>query len=615
MTKNQKRQLEKRSTNYFLLPIAIVLIIIPLVIREFIFSPSITKEAWFPNANIASDYFLFYKGIILIGIGLLMGAILLYRQICSQQKPFAKFQTWQFCLLIYAVFVLLSTFTSSYRSICFNGTYEQFETTLVLLTYCLLTWYAYSVVDTEKDIKILLRYLYYGIAMMTGVGLLQLIGADPITTDFGKYIIAADKSKEAIDAMRFNFEKNRVYMTLLNPNYVGVYAALLFPITMGLTILLKKPYARIISALGSLLLVVSVFGSQSKTGLIVIGITSIILIVVLRNRIFSNKRVFITLVSLFAIILVGFFVINAIQGNTYLTSIKNAFSTNKDLKSLEEIETRGDYIHILYNGKVVQLRCELDEEGKVDFSVTDSEGTPYKVRYDDSTMTFTLADEVFNSLSVTPIFLNQDGVFGCEVMIDNKPWYFKSRTDSEGYGYMNKYGRFDQIKTADAMLFEDYEQVFTGRGYLWSRTLPLLKDYILVGLGPSTFVYAFPQDDYVGKYNNGFDSQVVTKPHNLYLQMAIETGLVSCITFIILCILYILQCVRVYRKSQLHRLVEQMGVLICVGVIGYMISGIINDSNVGVAPIFWVLLGVGFACNRIVCSEEARKKKIEAMEV
>jgi O-antigen ligase len=180
---------------------------------------------------------------------------------------------------------------------------------------------------------------------------------------------------------------------------------------------------------------------------------------------------------------------------------------------------------------------------------------------------------------------------------------------------MNKYGKFDQIKTASSMLFENHEQLFTGRGYLWSRTLPLLKDYIFVGSGPSTFVYAFPQNDYVGKYNNNFDSQVVTKPHNLYLQIAVETGLLSCIAFISLCVMYVVQTILTFRKSRLETIVDQMGVLICIGVVGYMVSGIINDSNVGVAPIFWILLGVGFACNKIIRTEQSRKKKIEAMDI
>lgn len=612
-----KRKTNKKvHSNIFLLPLAFAIIIIPLLVYEHVFSPTIVQEPWFPNASLTSDYFLFYKGIFLTIIGFFLIVILLYRKFATKQKKSTTtLQLWYIPLFLYATLIIISTLASSYNAVSLNGTYEQFETVLVLLTYCLLLYYSYHVVRTEQEVEAITRYLFIGIGIMTGIGLLQLFGLDPIASNWGKYLISADKSKEAIDAMSFNFEKNRVYMTLLNPNYVGVYASLLFPITMGLTILLSQKKKKIISFILSFLLIIAVFGSQSKTGLIILAGTGLMIVIILRKRLFANKKIIAILGTSFALIVIGFFIVNSIQNNAYTNSLKNAFTQKENKNVLEEIETTNDYIFIKYNGKTVHLRCELNSEGKVEFSAVDESGNDYKVNYDDATMTFALADDAFNSLSITPIFLNQDGIFGCEVVIDNTTWYFKSRTDTEGYSYMNKYGRFDQIKTADSMLFENHEQLFTGRGYLWSRTLPLLKDYIFVGSGPSTFVYAFPQNDYVGKYNNNFDSQVVTKPHNLYLQIAVETGLLSCIAFISLCVMYIVQTILTFRKSRLETIVEQMGVLICIGVVGYMVSGIINDSNVGVAPIFWILLGVGFACNKIIRTEQSRKKKIEAMDI
>lgn len=618
MFSSYKRKTNKKvhRNNIFLFPLAFVVIIIPLLVYEHVFSPTIVEKPWFPNASLASDYFLFYKSIFLTIIGFFLIVILLFRTFLSKPKISNNtFQMWLIPLFLYATLIIISALASSYNYVSLNGTYEQFETVLVLVTYCLLLYYSYSVVRTDKDVQTIARYLFIGIAIMTAIGLLQLFGLDPIASTWGKYLISADKSQEAIDAMSFNFEKNRVYMTLLNPNYVGVYASLLFPITMGLSILLVEKNKKIISCVLSFLLVIAVFGSQSKTGLLILAGTSVMIVIILRRKLFSNKKITAILGASFVLIVAGFFIVNAIQNNSYTNSLKNAFTQKELMYVLEEIETTNDYILIKYNEKTVHLRCELDSGGKVEFSAVDESDNAYKVNYDDGTMTFTLADEAFNSLSITPILLNQDGVFGCEVIIDNNTWYFKSRTDTEGYAFMNKYGKLDQIKTADSMLFKNHEQLFTGRGYLWSRTLPLLKDYIFIGSGPSTFVYTFPQNDYVSKFNNNFDSQVVTKPHNLYLQIAVETGLVSCIAFISLCAMYIIQTILTFRKSSLETIVEQMGVLICVGVIGYLVSGIINDSNIGVAPIFWILLGVGFACNRIIRTEQARKKKIEAMDI
>lgn len=604
----------KRKRNNLLMPLAFVLIIVPLIIHEYIFSPQITNEAWFPDANILSDYFMFYKGMALTAIGFLLVVILLFKQFASKQKPFSNWQVWQFPLVIYVGFVIISSLVSPYSSISWNGSYEQFETALVLLAYCILTFYAYYVIKSEQDIQYIIRCLYIGISIMTVLGLLQLVGLDPITSTVGKYIISADKSKEAIDAMQMNFEHNRVYLTLFNPNYVGVYASLLFPITLGLAIMVKDKKNKIISLILSILLAISVFGSQSKTGLVILLGTLVLVVLVLHRKIFANKMIIIAMCTAVIILIAGFFAVNAMQDNAYLNSIKNALTQTNTTTTLQSITTKNDYVEIVYKNQTLYLRCELNSENKIDFSITDKEGTTFKCNYDDATMTFTIADDTLNTISAKPIFLSQDGIFGCELVIENYTWYIKSKTDTEGYSYMNKYGKFDQLVTPASFGFENQGSLFTGRGYLWSRTLPLIKDNIFVGQGPNTFVYAFPQNDYVGKYNNNFDSQVVTKPHNLYLQMSIETGLVSCLAFIALCLIFIMQCIKTYRKSNLETLTEQIGALSAISVVGYMVSGLINDSNIGVAPIFWILIGLGFACNRIVKLDKERKLRLTKMD-
>lgn len=603
-----------RKLNYLLIPLAVVIILLPLIVHEYKFNPGISSESWFASDVIASDYFLFYKMILLTVVGVISLVILLYMQGTSTDKPFSL-HIWYIPLVIYAVLSIISAIVSKHSSAAWNGSYEQFDTVFVLLSYCILTLYSFYVINSHEDVQSILKFLYISITILTLIGLLQLLGADPFATRLGKYLISVDKSKESIDAMTFTFEKNRVYMTLFNPNYVGVFASLLFPITMGMTILLKNKKFKIISGILSVLLTICVFGSQSKTGLLTLIGTSVLVLVVVRKKLFKNKKSIIIIMGTLVVIIASFFIVNAMQNNTYLNSIKNAFIQKDQVHTLESIETKEDYVLIKYNGKEMRIRCLLNSEEQIDFTVTDENEVKYDVSFDNETMKFTLVDPIFNSMTIMPAFLGDESTFGFEVMIDNKEWYFKSKNDSEGYSYLNKYNKFEQIVSAPTSLFTNHESIFTGRGYIWSRTIPLLKDYILTGSGPNTFVYEFPQNDYVGKYNNGFDSQLVTKPHNLYLQMAVETGMISCIAFIALCIMYIIHSYITFKKSALETLAEQMGVLICVSVVGYMVSGLINDSTIGVAPIFWILLGVGFACNKIIRSEQARKKKIESLEI
>lgn len=604
-----------KKSKGLLIPLILVLTILPLIVHEYNFAPEISKQSWFISNVVASDYFLFYKSILLTGIGFLMLAILLYKQFATKDKPSRYLQVWCIPLGIYAVFVLLSGAVSSHSSVSFNGSYEQFETVLVLLSYCILAFYAYWVTESQEDVQILLKWAYIGISIIILIGLLQLLGADPFATTIGKWLISSDKSKEAIDAMTFSFEKNRIYMTLFNPNYVGVLATIFFPITMGLAIVSTDKKKKILNVLLSLLLLVMVFGAQSKTGLITLVGTGILVLIVLHKKIIRNKKNVVVIVGAFMLAVITFFVVNGMQNNAYVDRIKNAFTAKDVTHTLEGIDTTDDYILIRYKNVPLYVRCFLDTDGNIDFSVCDKDNNKYDLSYDDTSMQFSLTDPTFESLKFMPAYLGDETIFGCQILIDNKEWNFKSRTDTEGYQYLNGYGNLDQIKTAPASLFTNHESIFTGRGYIWSRSIPLLKNYLFTGIGPNAYVYAFPQNDYVGKFNNSFDNQLVTKPHNMYLQMFIETGMPSCVAFIVLCCMYIGYAWKTFRKTRLETLTDQVGALASISVIGYMVSGIINDYNVGVTPFFWIVLGIGFACININQKALARKEKLAKMNL
>lgn len=157
---------------------------------------------------------------------------------------------------------------------------------------------------------------------------------------------------------------------------------------------------------------------------------------------------------------------------------------------------------------------------------------------------------------------------------------------------------------ADHIGFEGKEKIGSSRGYIWSRTLPLLKNCLITGYGPDTYTYVFPQNDVLAKYysysqfNEGFYI-TVDKPHNMYLQIFYSSGLISLLAFLGIMIFYLVDCFRLYAWKREYRMEQVMGISVMLGVVGYLAAGLFNDSIVGVAPVFWILLGVGAALNTI----------------
>jgi hypothetical protein len=52
---------------------------------------------------------------------------------------------------------------------------------------------------------------------------------------------------------------------------------------------------------------------------------------------------------------------------------------------------------------------------------------------------------------------------------------------------------------------------------------------------------------------------------------------------------------------------ERWGAGIFVADICFLIVSILNDSTIGVSIIYWTLLGIGYACNRMILNPEEEK--------
>ena len=185
------------------------------------------------------------------------------------------------------------------------------------------------------------------------------------------------------------------------------------------------------------------------------------------------------------------------------------------------------------------------------------------------------------------LFMNKKGV----------DWNFAKKGLDGAWGYVTQFGKIDEIKEADAV-GKGHERALSGRGYIWGRTIPLLPGHLLIGTGPDTFIEAFPQNDYVKRYNTSARMlrEIPSKAHSLYLQSAVQTGVMSVICLILFWVCYLKESICLYWK---HNNQNYIGMACCVSVGSYLIMGIMNDSNLATAPVFWGILGLGMAANQI----------------
>ena len=153
---------------------------------------------------------------------------------------------------------------------------------------------------------------------------------------------------------------------------------------------------------------------------------------------------------------------------------------------------------------------------------------------------------------------------------------------------------------APSIGFEGKEKLGSARGYIWSRSLPVMLEKPIVGHGADTFFAEFPQGDLLGKlYSYGTTQMIVDKPHNLYLQIGINHSIIALLAFLAMVLAYIIDSFKLYALRKEYCSQQIVGTAITLAIIGYLGAGFFNDSIVSVAPIFWTLLGVGIAVNQL----------------
>jgi hypothetical protein len=300
---------------------------------------------------------------------------------------------------------------------------------------------------------------------------------------------------------------------------------------------------------------------------------------------------------------------NKANDNILLQQVKKATDLKKSKVNLEDIQTLDDEVIITYKGHRMHISYDISSDGYADLSLSDDKGLDILRKYNPEKNRFIILDERFKGIAIGPALF--DNYICFVVRIDEHNWFFTNQYLDNSYYYINRFGNFDKIIEAPSAIFTGYEQYASGRGYIWSRSFPLLKKYFFIGSGADTYTIAFPQQDYVNLYNYGYADQLLTKPHNMYLQMGVQTGVLSLIAFLSFYAMYFISSIKLYIKGRFKSLYARLGAAILISTFSYMVVGITNDSSITVAPLFWALIGLGIVVNKLarpLIGEEAAGK-------
>lgn len=595
----KQTQIKQESKTLFWLPILLILAVVPLITIIHMYDNGIGKEAWASSSSTIYDFFLYYKSRILMILGLAAAALIGYRLLNGDKGNFTASNSWIHLLPvgIYGVFSLASALFADHPEEAFFGGYEQFEGVLVLLVYCVTFLLVYGYVQTEKTVNLLLNALIIGSFAVSVLGMFQAFKLDWIQSDWAHGLLTSELAGSGTFNISLNFGLGMAYATLHNPNYVGSYVAVALPVTAALSFWAKGTLFRGLSIVSCICQLIMLYASQSFTGFIGIGGAIVVVLIFLfpyaRKHWIPSLCVAVACIAGIAVVLVS------------RPSLLDRFlhdDGGKSVYSIQSIQTKKDSFKILTSsGKTIVGKID-PKSGIQNVTLTDQNGKNLssKKRTDN---VLTLTEKGYEKIQFAPsvVQLNKENnttLEGLQIRADGKNWNLVQKDGK--IQYYTLLGKFDTLKDIDSFGFENNYDFATRRGYIWSRTLPMLPSTILFGIGQDNFLYQFPNNDYVGKINCSFDAQIITKPHNMYLQIWVQDGMFACLALIALYIMLAAGTLKNCWNSQKKTVLQKLSIAILCSTSGYMITGLANDATICVAPVFWILMALGFVVNGLV---------------
>lgn len=608
--KNKKIEISINENPYIkymlLFPIILMIALVPIILRMKVnaLAPEI---AVFWTGNIQTDLFCYTKTklIIIISVMMLFNAFFFFDKKLIKDKLFLK----KILILtgIFGIISILSVFTSDYKSVAVWGAPERYEGVVIHLCYMIMFVYTYFVILAQKDITFIRNSIFVLVIILSILGISQILNKDLLNTELARAFIVPNEYKDNLTATS---TAGLVYMTLMNPNYVGSYASIVIPFLTIMAISREEKIGiRILSAVLATLTLFILVKSNSQAGLVGVGVGLLAVIVISFNDIFANKKILVVL-SIFLICVI--FGANILSKGLLFENTADIFNDAKSLfvKDYEHDPTYGLPIYdVKTEGNKAEIftaygKLEMTVKTALNIEFKDDKGNVVNYNYNEVERSYTLGSP-FEKIMILLGDVSNSEYMQIAVHSEGKTYYLLEWVKGDGIYLVDaSLNRYETI-VAPHIGFEGSEKVGSMRGYIWSRTLPLVLEKPILGYGPDNFITAFPIYDVAAKtyaYDTPF--MIVDKPHNIYLLYAINSGLGALVVMLILWGMYIVTSFKKYAFKREYSKSDYYAIACTTAIVGYLAAGFFNDSVPVIAPVFWVILGTGYALNEINKNKE-----------
>lgn len=534
------------------------------------------EKMLFISVDGVTDCFLYSKSVVTIFVAVLLLVLMTIKVLVYKEKILEmsdiKDRIVLICVCVYSACTIISCILSKYKIIALYGGSNSFEGTYVLLSYMIIFIASVCIFKTQRENGNLKKK----IEVLTLVQCIILITLTVIEYFY--------KSIYSIFLNNYTYKRDNFMLTLTfyNPTYCAAFILLLMPFCMYFIYAAECIWKRLLWYFLSCFSLVCIILTKSTAGFYLCILEIAIFIITIIVTTFINKIYKRTLIGLLECLVIFIITILMCQVSgievidaTHYASVNRTDAIHKqDFYMITDIEAYSD--KVILSGTDSIICAEFDMDNNLVFK--DSNDEIIDVTIDGNIIYF---PENYHNITAgmenDSLWFNLGYKGKIYFKINNEIFYPRLVDgsivrDISGSGYI---GKFDNL--------------FTGRGYIWRSSLNILKNTIIFGHGAGTYEMYFKQFDYVGLLNSqGNVDLIIDKPHNWYIQMACNQGWLAMIAEV--CIIVV---VLVYALKNIIILKDIGNITIpaVIGIFVFCVFEMLTDSNITVNSVMWVVLG------------------------
>lgn len=503
------------------------------------------------------------------------------------------------------LFASLSFAFSKNREVAFWGVHTEYEGYLALISYLAVCLFGIYYMRKDDAIELLKGFVTIISIVAGALCCVELLWKPILEFRLVQHLISSKELRELAESIRSLYFTGQSSLMFNNPGFLGGFAALMIPIDVALYAEAKGLPRKCLHLAALVLMCVAMYGSHSRAAeaslIVSIPIALIPSIRKLKKEAGSMLLPAVIAMVLCIVTVAGMaaavrakngtqeasgpaakaerlFKLDKAQlerGMLFFTSGDDTLVCSVDRKKLEE-----------YLSKDTDEKAFVDCISFMDYA-GNALGTQYS-RFDNNRVDLHLegvapADPRFDMITVATEGRMVYFCFG----YDGPAQFAMTETGFRSFIQGEKLE--DSIPQPKVTGLERFYSFGTGRGYIWIQSLPVMKECLLIGKGCGNFAFNFVQNEMVGLLNtNGSTKYVIDRPHNWYIQSFVSNGLPYVLCMLALFVFVLLRFIVMAKRKEL----EHFDAGLFGACLGFMITGIINDSCVTVNPIFWLLFGV-----------------------